>query len=170
MNQKICTKLLASLLVVTLTFANFIMLGAYASNTYGTEDNLEKQETITNNANVVFDAYFKDKEGNITHTVREDMASNDLRLYAKVEVKRGYLKNATIQILGENETSSNIAIKNSSNASENIEAIDTSKNTITLKQINTGMQIVLEIPVVACKEDIYDLSNFSKLNKYVIAS
>lgn len=168
MNQKICTKLLASLLVVTLTFANFIMLGAYASNTYGTEDNLEKQETITNNANVVFDAYFKDKEGNITHTVREDMASNDLRLYAKVEVKRGYLKNATIQILGENETSSNIAIKNSSNASENIEAIDTSKNTITLKQINTGMQIVLEIPVVACKEDIYDLSNFSKLNNIVL--
>lgn len=168
MNQKIWTKLLASLLVVTLTFANFIMLGVYATNTYGAEDNLEKQETITNNENVVFDAYFKDVEGNITHTVREDIVSKDLKLYAKVEVKRGYLKNATIQILGENETNSNITIKDSSNASENIEAIDTSKNIINLKQLNAGMQIVLEIPVVACKEDMYDLSNFSKLNNIVL--
>ena len=168
MNQKLLTKLLASLLLVTLTFANFIMLGVYASNTYGAEDNLEKQETITNNENVVFDAYFKDEKGNITHTAREDIASEDLKLYAKIEVKRGYLKNATIQILGENETNSNITIKDSSNASENIEAIDTSKNTITLKQINAGTQIVLEIPVAACKEYIYDLSNFSKLNNIVL--
>lgn len=168
MNQRIWTKLLASLLVVTLTFANFIMLGVYASNTYGVEDNLEKQETITNNPNVVFDAYFKDEKGNITHTIREDINKQDLKLYAKLEVKRGYLKNATIQILGENETNSNITIKDSSNASENIESIDTSKNTIILKQINAGMQIVLEIPVVACKEDIYDLSNFSKINNIIL--
>lgn len=168
MNQKIWTKLLASLLVVTLTFANFIMLGVYASNTYGAEDNLEKQETITNNPNVVFDAYFKDEKGDITHTIREDINKQDLKLYAKLEVKRGYLRNATIQILGENETNSNITIKDSSNASENIEAIDTSKNTIILKQINAGMQIVLEIPVATCKEDIYDLSNFSKINNIML--
>lgn len=168
MNQKIWTKLLASLLVVTLTFANFIMLGVYASNTYGAEDNLEKQETITNNQNVVFDAYFKDEKGNITHGVKEDIAKEDLKLYAKVEVKKGYLKNATIQILGENATNSNITIKENSNASENIETIDIETNTISLKQINAGTQIVLEIPVVACKEDIYDLSNFSKINNIIL--
>ena len=168
MNQKIWTKLLASLLVVTLTFANFIMLGVYASNTYGAEDNLEKQETITNNQNVVFDAYFKDEKGNITHGVKEDIAKEDLKIYAKIEVKRGYLKNATIQILGENEANSNINIKDSSNASENIETIDIRTNTISLKQINAGTQIVLEIPVVACKEDIYDLSNFSKINNVIL--
>lgn len=168
MNQKIWTKLLASLLVVTLTFANFIMLGVYASNTYGAEDNLEKQETITNNGNVVFDAYFKDEKGNITHTVREDINKQDLKLYAKLEVKRGYLKNATIQILGENGTNSNLKLKNSSDTSENIEAIDISTNTINLKQINAGMQLILEIPVVACKEDIYDLSNLSKLNDIIL--
>ena len=98
MNQKIWTKLLASLLVVTLTFANFIMLGVYASNTYATEDNLEKQETNTNNGNVVFDAYFKDEKGNITHEVKEDINKQDLKLYVQVSVKRGYLKNATIQV------------------------------------------------------------------------
>ncbi len=168
MNQKLLTKLLASLLVVTLTFANFIMLGVYASNTYATEDNIEKQETITNNPNVVFDAYFKDGEGNITHSIREDISREDLKIYAKIEVKRGYLKNATIQILGENEANSNINIKDSSNASENIETIDIRTNTISLKQINAGTQIVLEIPVVACKEDIYDLSNFSKINNVIL--
>ena len=144
------------------------MLGVYASNTYGAEDNLEKQETITNNENVVFDAYFKDEKGNITHGVREDISREDLKLYAKVEVKRGYLKNATIQILGENATNSNITIKENSNASENIETIDIEKNTISLKQINAGTQIVLEIPVVACKEDVYDLSNFSKINNIIL--
>lgn len=168
MNQKIWTKLLASLLVVTLTFANFIMLGVYASNTYGAEDNLEKQETITNNENVVFDAYFKDEKGNITHTLREDINKQDLKLYAKLEVKRGYLKNATIQVLGENGTNSNLKLKSSSDTSENIEAIDNNTNTISLKQINAGTQIVLEIPVVAGKEDIYDLSNFSKLDDIVL--
>lgn len=168
MNQKIWTKLLASLLVVTLTFANFIMLGVYASNTYATEDNLEKQETNTNNGNVVFDAYFKDEKGNITHEVKEDINKQDLKLYVQVSVKRGYLKNATIQVLGENRTNSNLSIKDSSNASENIEAIDTNTNTISLKQINAGTQIVLEIPVVACKEDIYDLSNLSKINDIIL--
>lgn len=168
MNQKLWTKLLASLLVVTLTFANFIMLGVYASNTYGAEDNLEKQETITSNRNVVFDAYFKDEKGNITHTVREDINKQDLKLYVQVEVKRGYLKNATIQILGENGTNSNLKLKNSSDTSENIETINISTNTINLKQINAGMQLILEIPVVACKEDIYDLSNLSKLNDIIL--
>lgn len=168
MNQKLWTKLLASLLVVTLTFANFIMLGVYASNTYGAEDNLEKQETITSNRNVVFDAYFKDEKGNITHTLREDINKQDLKLYAKLEVKRGYLKNATIQILGENGTNSNLKLNNSSDTSENVEAIDNNTNTINLKQINAGTQIVLEIPVVAGKDDIYDLSNFSKLDDIVL--
>lgn len=168
MNQKIWTKLLASLLVVTLTFANFIMLGVYASNTYATEDNLEKQETITNNENVVFNAYFKDEKENITHTTKEDISKQDLKLYLQVEVKRGYLKNATIQVLGENGTNSNLSLKDSSNTSESIETINAKANTINLKQINAGMQIVLEIPVVACKEDIYDLSNLSKVNDIVL--
>ena len=168
MNQKIWTKLLASLLVVTLTFANFIMLGVYASNTYATEDNLEKQETITNNENVIFNAYFKDEKDNITHTTKEDISKQDLKLYVQVEVKRGYLKNATIQVLGENGTNSNLNLKDSSNTSESIETINAKANTINLKQINAGMQIVLEIPVVACKEDIYDLSNLSKVNDIVL--
>ena len=65
MNQKLWTKVVASLLVITLSFVNFIMLGVYAGNSYATADYLERQDTVANNENVMFDAYFKDEKGNI---------------------------------------------------------------------------------------------------------
>lgn len=168
MNQKLLTKVLASLLVMTLTFANFIMLGVYASKTYATSDDLEKQVTVTNNENVTFDAYFKGEKGNAIHTIRENMSKQDLKLYVSIQVKKGYLKNAKVQVLGENGTSSNLKLKNSNEALEYVEGIDEVTNTISLKQVNTGTQIVLELPVEAAKEDLYDLANFSKLNDMVL--
>ena len=164
MNQKLWTKVLASLLVMTLTFANFILLGVYATNSYATSENLERQETVTNNENVTFDAYFKDEKQNTTHTVRKDMNSQDLKLYVSVQVKKGYLKNAQIQVLGEDGSTSNLKVKSSNEALEYIESIDETTNTIGLKQVNSGTQLILEIPVIASKENQYDLSNFSKLN------
>lgn len=164
MNQKLWTKVLASLLVMTLTFANFILLGVYATNSYATIENLERQETVTNNENVTFDAYFKDEKQNTTHTVRKNMSSQDLKLYVSVQVKKGYLKNAQIQVLGEDGSTSNLKVKSSNEALEYIESIDETTNTIGLKQVNSGTQLILEIPVIASKENQYDLSNFSKLN------
>lgn len=168
MNRKLWTKMLASLLVMTLTCANFILLGVYASKSYATEDNLEKQEIVTNNENVTFNAYFKDEKGNAIHTLRENIDKQDLKLYVAVSVKKGYLKNATIQVLGENNLSSNLKLKNSNEVLEYIESIDETTNSIKLKQINSGTQLVLEIPVVASKEDSYDISNFSKLNNITL--
>lgn len=168
MNQKLWTKVLASLLVMTLTLANFILLGVYASDTYATSDDLENQITVTNDENVTFDAYFKDKEGKATHTTRESMSKEDLKLYVSVQVKKGYLKNAKVQVLGENNTNSNLQLKESNEDLEYIESIDEATNTINLKQVNTATQVILELPVVAVKNDIYDISNFSKLNNMVL--
>lgn len=167
MNRKLWTKVLASLIVMTLTFTNFIMLGVYGSKALAAEDTLENQETVTNNENVSFDAYFKDENGKITHTIREDINKQDLQLYVSVEVKRGYLKNATVQVLGENNTQSNLNLKNSDEA-EYIETIEEATNTINLKQLNGGTQIVLEVPVSASKEEAYNLSNFSMLNDIIL--
>lgn len=164
MNRKLWTKMLASLLVMTLTFANFILLGVYASKSYATEDNLEKQITVTNNENVTFDAYFKDEKGKAIHTLRENIAKQDLKLYVAVGVKKGYLKNAKTQILGENNTNSNLKLNSSNETLEYIESIDQATGSINLKQVNGGTQIVLEIPVAASKDDVYEVSNFSKLN------
>ncbi len=168
MNQKLWTKMLASLLVMTLTCANFILLGVYASKSYATEDSLEKQEIVTNNENVTFNAYFKDEKGKAIHTLRENIDKQDLKLYVAVSVKKGYLKNATIQVLGQNNGSSNLKLKNSNEVLEYIESIDETANAIKLKQINGGTQLVLEIPVVASKDDVYDISNFSKLNNITL--
>lgn len=168
MNQKLWTKLLATMLVMTLTLTNFILLGVYASNSYGATDNLERQETVTNNENVTFDAYFKDNKGNAIHSIKENMNKEDLKLFVAVGVKKGYLKNASLQILGENETNSNLKLRNSNEDLEYIEKIEEQTNTIHLKQINSGTQVVIEIPVVSEKSETYDLSNFSKLNDVVI--
>lgn len=168
MNQKLWTKLLATMLVMTLTLTNFMLLGVYASDSYGTSDNLEKQETLTNNENVTFDAYFKDDKGKVTHTVKQNMNKEDCKLYITVGVKKGYLKNASIQVLGENKTNSNFKLKDSNEELEYIETINESTNTMTLKQINTGTQVTLEVPIVTAKEDVYDITNFSKLNDIVL--
>ena len=168
MNRKLWTKLLATMLVMTLTLTNFMLLGMYMGKSYGASDNLERQQIGTNNENVTFDAYFMDDKGKPIHTVKENMDREDLKLYVAIGVKKGYLKNASIQVLGENKTTSNISVKNSNDNFEYIEAIDEANNVIYLKQVNTGTQVVLEIPVVASKSDAYDLSNFSKLNNIVL--
>lgn len=164
MNRKLWTKMLASLLVMTLTCANFILLGVYATKSYATQDSLENQATVTNTENVTFDAYFKDEKGNVVHTLRENIEKQDLKLYVAVSVKKGYLKNAKIQLLGQNNTSSNLKIKSSNETLEYIEKIEEGTNSIYLKQVNGGTQVVLEIPVTPAKDDIYEVSNFSKLN------
>ena len=168
MNRKLWTKMLATMLVMTLTLTNFIILGMYASNSYATSDNLERQETVTNNDNVTFDAYFKDDKGNITHAIKENMNEENLKLYVAVGVKKGYLKNANLQVLGENKTETNLKLRNSNEDLEYIESMNESTNTIYLKQVNSGTQIVLEVPVVATKNEQYDITNFSKLNDIVL--
>ncbi len=168
MNQKLWTKLLATMLVMTLTLTNFMLLGVYAGKAYGASDNLEKQQTVTNNENVTFDAYFKDNKGNAIHSIKENQNREDLKLFVAVEVKKGYLKNASLQVLGENKTNSNLKLKNSNEDLEYIETIEEQTNTIHLKQINSGTQVVLEIPVQSDKSDQYDITNFSKLNDIVL--
>ncbi len=165
MNQKILSKVLATMLVVTLTFANFVLLGVYASNiSYGADDTLEKQNIKTNNENVEFDAYFKDENGNKLHSLKHDFDSENQKIYVSVQVKKGYLKSTSILIKGENNSESNFKVVNTEEDYNYIETIDTTNNKLTLKQLDSGTQIILEIPIMALKESNYDLSNFSKIN------
>lgn len=165
MNQKILSKILATMLVVTLTFANFILLGVYATNSYATDDSLENQTITTNNENVEFDAYFKTEgTNNKVHTTKYNFEDETQKLYLAVQVKKGYLKDSKIQITGENNTQSNLELVTNNQVLETVEKIDTLNKEITLKQVNSGTQIVLEIPIKAVKQENYDLSNFSKIN------
>lgn len=163
MNQKLLSKVLATMLAVILTFANFIMLGVYATKSYATNDTLENQTIVSNNENVEFDAYFVNGIGNKTHTLKQDIDMVQ-KLYLLVNVKKGYLKNAKIEMVGENQTKANFKIINSEQNLEMIENIDVENNIISLKQLNSGTQIVLEIPIANTKIDMFDLSDFSKIN------
>lgn len=161
MNQKLLTKVLAATLAVILTFTNFVMLGLYTSKTYATVDTLENQKVASNNENVEFDAYFM--EGTKVHTVKKN-TKEEVNIYLSVNVKKGYLKNAKVEMLGENGTSANFKIANSEQNLEAVESVNIDTNTIAFKQLNSGTQIVLEVPVKSVTGDIFDLSNFNKIN------
>lgn len=166
MNQKTISKILATMLVITLTFANIILLGVYAGESYATSDNLEKQGTATNNENVEFDAYFVNSENISAHSVKQDINAQDTRMYVSVKVKKGYLKDAKVQIFGEEEDQiANFEMLNSNESLELIQSIDTDNNLISLKQINKDTEAVLQIPITANKDNKFDLSNFSKENR-----
>lgn len=165
MNQKIITKVLATTLAVILTFANFVMLGVYATNSYATSDELETQHTVSKDQNIEFDAYFMSDKGKKSHTSKMDIDTST-KLYLDVSVKNGYLKNAKIAMNGENNTDANFEIVEVSEISDSIENID--KNTISLKQINNGRQLVLAVPIKSIKQDVFDLSNFSKINNITL--
>lgn len=165
MNQKLLSKVLATMLVMTLTLANVILLGVNATKSYATSDNLEKQETVTNNQNVEFDAYFKDDKGNKVHSLNQNIQELNTKLYLQVKVKKGYLKDAKITAFGEEVGKpANFNMQNSNESLAYIQKVDTQKNKIELKQVNQGTEIVMEIPVLANKENSFDISNFSKEN------
>ncbi len=165
MNQRNLNKILATMLIITLTFANILLLGDYASDTYASSENLEKQDMQTNNSNVEFDVYYLNSDGTKTHEIKQDISSTSITMYAYVKVQKGYLKDAKIKIYGENESQkANIEILNSDEPLELIENIDKENSLVELKQVDKNTEIVLQIPVKANQDNLYDLQNISKLN------
>lgn len=153
MSKGTLNKILATMLVLTLTLANIAILGtqSFALNT-----NLEAQGTNTNNANVNFDAYFKDENGNKIHTLTEDI-NNQTAIYLYVKVSEGYLKETSIKINNPNFK----LIAEGLNYDE-IENIDTTTNTITLNKIRKGEQVEIAIPIKAEKAEEISIDMFSK--------
>ena len=83
----IANKIIAAILVVTLTFANFILLGVVTGKgiiSYAAE-NLEGQNSNTQHPNVKFDAYFM-KEGVKTHSLTID-SQESTKLYFALNIK-----------------------------------------------------------------------------------
>ena len=153
MNKNILSKAIATLLVLTMTFANIALL---ATKSYALNTNLETQGTSTNNENVQFDAYFKNEKGEKTHTQTTDI-NNQTMLYMYVSVTEGYLKETTITLDNPNFT----LIADGVNYDE-IDRIDTQSNTITLNKIRNGEAIELAIPVKATKAEEISVDMFNK--------
>lgn len=167
MNQKLLSKVLATMLAVILTFANFVLLGVYATNSYATIDSLENQKIVSNNVNVKFDAYFANEKGNKTHTQIKDIDEHTI-LFLAVQVDKGYLKNSKIKILGQDAKQANFKIASKAETLDMVENVDAESNIISLKQINSGTNVILQVPIVSTYSELFDLSNFSKINNITL--
>ncbi len=163
MNQKILTKIIATTLAMILTLANLTVLGLYTSKTYATNDSLEAQETFTKDGKLEFDAYYVE-ENKKTHSLERDINDDTLKLCISTNVKAGYLSNARIEIQGEDGASANIKINKTEEQLQAVEKIDDVNNQIMLKQLNSGTQSLVEIPVTSVKQEKFDLSNLEKIN------
>ena len=134
MEKKIVKKILAILLVIMLISTDFFVLGSNLIS-YAVES-----DSATNNKNIDFSAYFKDVKGEKVDTLQTSIKAENLKLYAEITVKNeGYLSNATLEL-----EDSNFNIKNNI-LSDSIASIDGNK--VTLKQINAGTTVVVELDI-----------------------
>ncbi len=152
MNKKIFSKILAIMLIITLTLANFVYIAVYAANV-----NYEAQETSINKTDVSFDAYFISEEGQKIHTKVTEMNNNELKLFLSVSVTKGYLKEAKVTI-----GNANFKLVEGQDLPNGVQSIDTKNNTVTLNQINKGEAREIELQIEIEKDEKFDLNNFSK--------
>lgn len=152
---KLFKKLIAVMLVVVLAGANLSILGMYSISYALTDTQLANQTTTTQNSNVEFNSYF---EGGV-HVKTESIDSTTAKLYMNIQVKNaGYLKNGQISF-------SDVNFKiNGEVESDFVQSVNKDTNTITLKQINNGSNVTLEIPISVLNNEIVKTDNFSREN------
>lgn len=152
MKQRIMKAILATLLITTLTMANFILLGINVV-TYAV-DNLTEEKT-TNHKNVEFMAYLKNEKGEKLSNEEVKMNATDLKMYLKIAVKQEGYFNGQVTI-----KSSNFKIEESNNQNQDINKIE--GNTIYFNQIRAGEEKEFEIDISLIKDDAYDISMLEK--------
>lgn len=91
-------KVVAMFLIFTMTFSNFALVGkTYAASIIDGIFGGQEDTGDTGSANVEFDAYFKDADGNSVKSLSSDIKDQDLMIGISVKVKdSGYLKDAKI--------------------------------------------------------------------------
>lgn len=149
MEKKMVKKLVALLMIVMILSTDFFVLGS-SLITYAAQINSE-----TNNSNIEFSTYFKNGETRVD-SIEKSIKSEDLKLYAEIKVKNEGYFNGVIEV-----QNSNFNIKNEilSSAIASIEG-----NKVTLKQINAGEVVEIELgiePIISDKIEIDALSKIS---------
>ena len=177
LKSNIQKKLLAIILIFTLTFANFaVVTKAYATSfaetIFGTNSD-------TGHKNIEFDAYFE-TEGNKVTSVISDVNNKDLAIKFDLGVRdSGYLKNAKVELLGSDENKLNFEVEkyeeNSITAEkevkksvEKIEVENTSENVIEENLIEeTENNEITEITEINSKdsENVISENDISKINE-----
>lgn len=148
MGEKIFNKIIATALIITLTFANVLLLGNYASESYA------GSEIETNDSNVEFDAYFKVANQKV-YEVTSDI-NNTENIFFYINTKEGYIENPKIEI--KNAVDGNDV--NVDLVKGNVEGVrNISKNVIELEQVNKNDAKEIGISFKANKKETYNLKN-----------
>ena len=141
LKNKILEKLLAIVLIFTLTFANF----AFVTKSYaGFVETLFGGESSTGNKNVEFEAYFGTEDET---SVISDVNNNDVKLNLMLNVqKSGYLKDAKIEFAKNEETGKlNFEVGVQEKLPDYVRLFE--NNTIYLNQIDTESEVKMEVPI-----------------------
>ena len=158
--NKILDRLLAIILIFTLTFANFALVSkAYAASFVET---IFGSRSETGSKNVGFEASFEVEGERLSSTI-SDVNNQDLAISTSIIVENeGYLQDAKITILEkENDAGLNFAIKNQEELPDFVQSI--AENVIYLKQIDNSQETVkVAIPIEYQNEKYFDETNLSK--------
>ena len=160
--SKILNRVLAVFLVFTLTFSNFALVGeSFASSIF---DGLFGAEETTGHSNVIFEAYVgEDRSNSITANVNDENVAISLDLNVK---DSGYLKDGKIAITTtEEEKELNFRLKGEFEETETIQSVE--DNVISLKQIDYGTDVTLNVPVEYQNEEYVNESKVSRESKVV---
>ena len=141
MEKKVIKKILALLMIITILTTDFFVLGS-SLITYATN----QIETATDEPNIEFSAYFKDKTGQKLSNVEQSIKNENLKLYAEIKVNNeGYLSNGTIEILDDNFSVESEILST--------EIASIKGNEISLKQINAGETVEIELAIEPIMSD-----------------
>lgn len=151
--NRMLKKLIALFLVILLTSANLLVLGEYTISHALSDEELIEQTTTTNNRNIEFNSYLEGGSHNYTY----DIGSEEAKIYINVKVMNaGYLENGTIEF-----QNTNFKLKDGI-SNENIQSIDRDNNIIVLNKLNSGSDIVLELPIEILRNDNIGTDYFNK--------
>lgn len=152
-------KLIAMLLIFTLTFADFALVSkVYAASIL--DGFKEEDKGDTGSANVEFNASFVLEDESSTKAAI-DVNSEDLKLKLALNVKEnGYLKDAKILIGKDDDTNFELNLDNFENEFVQIFADDV----ITLNQIDANNKMEIEVPIYYKNQSYVDVDELSKTN------
>lgn len=145
-------KLLAMILVFTMTFSNFAFVTkSFATTTFVS---LFGNNSDTGNKNVEFEAYLENGE-ETSNALVSDVNNENLAIKLQLDVKEnGYLKNAKIEMHAEENEELNFAIKKDNQVMEQNYVQSLENNVLILNKIESSSEkMEFSIPIEYTMED-----------------
>ena len=161
-------KLLAMILVFTMTFSNFAFVTKSLATTSFVP--LFGNRSDTGSKNVEFEAYLE--SGNDTSdALVSDVNKEDLAIKLQLDVKQsGYLKNAEVQIDAKEDEELNFAIKENNEVIENSHVQSLEENVLKLNKLDySSEKLELSIPIRYNMEEYINEEKLRQTAKVILS-